>query len=109
MLSKVSSMAGRAAGRRSLLATSRRSLSSRIQLYQYHICPFCNIAKALLAYSDTKYDAVEVSAPQSCALFLFLLFVIVVQLNFSLGQSPDQGRADAVVGRVQKGPHRAGR
>lgn len=33
----------------------------KIQLYQYHICPFCNIGKALLAYANVEYDAVEVN------------------------------------------------
>ncbi|KAL7519162.1 hypothetical protein ACHAWX_003956 [Stephanocyclus meneghinianus] len=32
-----------------------------IKLYQYHICPFCNITKSIFSYSKLKYDAVEVN------------------------------------------------
>jgi hypothetical protein len=32
-----------------------------VMLYQYAICPFCNKAKALLAYAGIDYDAVEVN------------------------------------------------
>ncbi len=32
-----------------------------IRLYQYHICPFCNISKSLLAYAKLDYDKVEVN------------------------------------------------
>jgi glutaredoxin len=33
----------------------------QVKLYQYSICPFCHRAKALLAYSKTPYEAVEVN------------------------------------------------
>ena len=32
-----------------------------IRLYQYHICPFCNISKSLLAYAKLDYEKVEVN------------------------------------------------
>lgn len=32
-----------------------------VKLYQYSICPFCHRAKALLAYSKTPYEVVEVN------------------------------------------------
>jgi microsomal prostaglandin-E synthase 2 len=32
-----------------------------ITLYQYQICPFCNTAKAVLAYANVPYEAVEVN------------------------------------------------
>jgi microsomal prostaglandin-E synthase 2 len=32
-----------------------------ITLYQYAICPFCNIVKAVLHYHETPYQAVEVN------------------------------------------------
>lgn len=32
-----------------------------VKLYQYTICPFCNKAKALLAYADIDYSAIEVN------------------------------------------------
>jgi hypothetical protein len=32
-----------------------------IKLYQYQICPFCNTAKAVLAYANVPYEAVEVN------------------------------------------------
>mmetsp|Transcript_27960 Transcript_27960/g.57452 ORF Transcript_27960/g.57452 Transcript_27960/m.57452 type:complete len:365 (+) Transcript_27960:164-1258(+) len=35
--------------------------SPAVQLYQYHICPFCNITKSLMAYSKLDYDSVEVN------------------------------------------------
>lgn len=35
--------------------------SPAVQLYQYHICPFCNISKSLMAYSKLDYDSVEVN------------------------------------------------
>ena len=49
-------------------AISRRNLSSQqattnptITLYQYAICPFCNINKTLLSYTDTSYTIQEVN------------------------------------------------
>jgi glutaredoxin len=35
--------------------------SVTVKLYQYHICPFCNTAKAVLAYANVPYEAVEVN------------------------------------------------
>jgi len=32
-----------------------------ITLYQYQICPFCNITKALLGYADIEHEVVEVN------------------------------------------------
>ena len=32
-----------------------------VKLYQYHICPFCNITKSLLSYSKLDYDHIEVN------------------------------------------------
>ena len=32
-----------------------------IKLYQYHICPFCNITKSLLSYTKLEYETVEVN------------------------------------------------
>lgn len=32
-----------------------------IKLYQYHICPFCNITKSALSYANLDYEAVEVN------------------------------------------------
>lgn len=34
---------------------------SRLTLYQYQICPFCNKTKALLNYASIDYDEVEVN------------------------------------------------
>lgn len=43
-------------------STSEPSLSSpSVALHQYAICPFCNKAKALLAYAGLSYDAIEVN------------------------------------------------
>ena len=36
-------------------------LQPDIKLYQYHICPFCNITKTLLSYSKSDYKSVEVN------------------------------------------------
>ena len=49
---------------RSLLnRVPRRNFSSAAPttLYQYAICPYCNISKALLRYTGTPYKAVEVN------------------------------------------------
>jgi microsomal prostaglandin-E synthase 2 len=35
--------------------------NKNITLYQYAICPFCNIVKAVLHYHETPYQAVEVN------------------------------------------------
>lgn len=49
------------------LVVARRAFSTldadapKVRLYQYAICPFCNRSKALLRFSGTKYDAVEVN------------------------------------------------
>jgi hypothetical protein len=32
-----------------------------VTLYQYQICPFCNTAKAVLAYANVPYETVEVN------------------------------------------------
>jgi glutaredoxin len=32
-----------------------------IELYQFAICPFCNQTKALLAYTNSTYTAIEVN------------------------------------------------
>ena len=52
-----------------ILKITRRSLSSHtsgpvvpsITLFQYEICPFCNINKALLSYTNTDYNMTEVN------------------------------------------------
>uniref|UniRef100_A0A7S1FUL2 GST N-terminal domain-containing protein n=1 Tax=Corethron hystrix TaxID=216773 RepID=A0A7S1FUL2_9STRA len=40
---------------------AKEEVHSDIKLYQYAICPFCNINKALLSYTDTPYEIVEVN------------------------------------------------
>lgn len=37
------------------------SVKKPITLYQYEICPFCNICKAYLKYSKQSYQAIEVN------------------------------------------------
>ena len=32
-----------------------------IKLYQYHICPFCNITKSAMHYANLEYETVEVN------------------------------------------------
>jgi hypothetical protein len=32
-----------------------------IKLYQYHICPFCNITKSAMQYAKLDYETVEVN------------------------------------------------
>lgn len=69
MISYQSRMGGRFSAK--LTFASRRLLSNQsskdqiappaVTLYQYHICPFCNINKALLAYTETPYKIVEVN------------------------------------------------
>ena len=44
---------------RYLTATS--IIQPDIKLYQYHICPFCNVTKSLLSYSTLDYKSVEVN------------------------------------------------
>jgi microsomal prostaglandin-E synthase 2 len=41
--------------------SSSESSAPSVTLYQYAICPFCNKAKALLAYSGINYNVVEVN------------------------------------------------
>ena len=47
--------------------TTARSFSAAvaqapdIKLYQYHICPFCNITKSVLSYAKLDYEKVEVN------------------------------------------------
>ena len=73
MISSQSRMGGRFTAKLSF--TARRLLSNQtnkmakdqqvappvVTLYQYHICPFCNINKALLSYTETPYNIVEVN------------------------------------------------
>mmetsp|Transcript_23587 Transcript_23587/g.35850 ORF Transcript_23587/g.35850 Transcript_23587/m.35850 type:complete len:284 (-) Transcript_23587:183-1034(-) len=76
MISSQSRMGGRFTAKLSFASTSRRLLSNQtnktvkdqvkvappvVTLYQYHICPFCNINKALLSYTETPYNIVEVN------------------------------------------------
>ena len=42
-------------------ATSANTTQPKIKLYQYHICPFCNITKSLLKYSNLDYERIEVN------------------------------------------------
>ncbi len=42
-------------------AASSSSKPPQITLYQYSICPFCNINKALLSYTNTPYKIKEVN------------------------------------------------
>ena len=42
-------------------ATSADTDQPKIKLYQYHICPFCNITKSLLKYSNLDYERIEVN------------------------------------------------
>lgn len=50
-----------------ITATSRRNFSAaahsnpQYTLYQYAICPYCNIAKTMLHYGKIPYEAVEVN------------------------------------------------
>ena len=37
------------------------TLQPEIKLYQYHICPFCNITKSLLEYTKLDYEKIEVN------------------------------------------------
>ena len=37
------------------------TLQPEITLYQYHICPFCNITKSLLEYTKLDYEKIEVN------------------------------------------------
>mmetsp|Transcript_7572 Transcript_7572/g.17180 ORF Transcript_7572/g.17180 Transcript_7572/m.17180 type:complete len:321 (+) Transcript_7572:75-1037(+) len=41
--------------------TAAPTIQLDIKLYQYHICPFCNITKSLLSYSKLDYESVEVN------------------------------------------------
>jgi microsomal prostaglandin-E synthase 2 len=43
------------------LLSSRDSSTPSVTLFQYAICPFCNKAKALLAYAGIEYTVVEVN------------------------------------------------
>ena len=36
-------------------------IQPEVKLYQYHICPFCNITKSLLSHSKLDYESVEVN------------------------------------------------
>ena len=42
-------------------STLYNSEQPNIKLYQYHICPFCNITKSLLSYTKLNYETVEVN------------------------------------------------
>lgn len=40
---------------------SADSSAPSIKLYQYHICPFCNITKSAMSYANLDYKVVEVN------------------------------------------------
>ena len=42
-------------------STSTDSIHPILTLYQYQICPYCNIAKTLLNYTNTPYQPIEVN------------------------------------------------
>ena len=46
---------------RSFSAASPPGQAPDIRLYQYHICPFCNITKSVLSYAKLEYEKVEVN------------------------------------------------
>ena len=46
---------------RSFSSGTNKTVTPTITLFQYAICPFCNINKALLAYSNTPYSITEVN------------------------------------------------
>lgn len=35
--------------------------SPSVSLYQYHICPFCNYAKAVMSYAKVSFQPIEVN------------------------------------------------
>jgi microsomal prostaglandin-E synthase 2 len=41
--------------------TAATPIQPEVKLYQYHICPFCNITKSLLSHSKLDYESVEVN------------------------------------------------
>ncbi len=43
------------------LTSSNSSDPPKVSLYQYAICPFCNINKALLSYANLPYSKIEVN------------------------------------------------
>jgi len=45
----------------STTATTTNAANPSVVLYQYAICPFCNIAKAVLSYTSVDYKAIEVN------------------------------------------------
>jgi hypothetical protein len=45
----------------SAAAPSQIQSDPSVTLYQYQICPFCNTAKAVLAYANVPYKTVEVN------------------------------------------------
>lgn len=46
---------------RSFSVASTTGQAPDIRLYQYHICPFCNITKSVLSYAKLDYERVEVN------------------------------------------------
>ena len=46
---------------RTLSTSSGGEQHSKVKLYQYQICPFCNKVKALLDYTRTPYESIEVN------------------------------------------------
>ena len=74
MSTRLSSLVSRGASHQSLLSKGALRWTQRIAslstsanaapsvvLYQYAICPFCNIAKAVMSYTSVDYKAVEVN------------------------------------------------
>ena len=46
---------------RSFSVSATSGQAPDIRLYQYHICPFCNITKSVLSYAKLDYEKVEVN------------------------------------------------
>lgn len=46
---------------RSFSVSATSAQAPDIRLYQYHICPFCNITKSVLSYAKLDYEKVEVN------------------------------------------------
>ena len=58
---QINSSSSLSSSKRCFSAASSSSAQPDIKLYQYHICPFCNITKSLLSYTKLEYEAVEVN------------------------------------------------
>jgi hypothetical protein len=54
---------------------SASSAHPDIKLYQYHICPFCNITKSIFSYSNLNYQAVEVNPLTKAELKPWYVFI----------------------------------